>query len=456
MDVAGRTEAQPASRADLVARGRAARERVPVAMHATFAPGPDRTDPVALIEEQSTTRYAPLVPVRHGRMMVSPATFYRGAALPMAADLATTPRSGIEVQVGGDAHLANFGLFASPERDLLFDMNDFDETLTGPWEWDLKRLAASFVVAGRERGFAEHHGRHAAHAAVRAYRERMHGYAAMGALAIYYSHVDVAEIMDFVAKRARPYLAATVKAATHHDALQELPKITVLDGSGERRMIDRPPTIFHPEELDLRTGVDALASYRSTLQEDRRGLLDRFRLVDIAIKVVGVGSVGLLAMVGLLEETSTDEPLFLQVKEAEASVLERFLAPSPFDNHGERVVAGQRRLQAASDVMLGWTQGPNGRHFYVRQLQDEKGSAVLDAMTEADLVTWAQLCGWALARGHARSGNPAVIAAYLGDDDEIDHAIGEFAVAYADQTEKDYAAFVAAIKSGRLKAESGV
>jgi len=444
-----------ASRAELEERGRAARDRVPLAEQARFVPGPNRPDPVALLEEQARTRYAPLVPVRHGRMMVSPATFYRGAALPMASDLATTPRSGIDVQLGGDAHLSNFGLFASPERDLLFDMNDFDETLVGPWEWDVKRLATSFVVSGRNRQFAEHHGRHAARSAVRSYRERMHSYASMTALGVYYSRVDVAEIMDFVSGRARPYLATTAKAASHHDALQEFSKLTeVVDGS--RRIINRPPTILHPEDLQRDLVAGALDTYRSTLQEDRRALLDRFRFVDTALKVVGVGSVGLLAAIALMEEAASGEPLFLQAKEAEASVLERFLKPSPFPNHGQRVVAGQRQLQAASDVMLGWTTGRLGRQFYVRQLQDEKGSAVVEAMTEHDLTTWAVLCGWALARGHARSGDPALIAAYLGDDDQIDRAIEAFAVTYADQNETDYAAFTAAIKTGRLQAQSGV
>ena len=333
-------------------------------------------------------------------------------------------------------------------------MNDFDETRRGPWEWDLKRLAASLVVAGRSRRFSEHDSRHAAHRAVRSYRERMHEYAAMGALAVFYSRVDVAAVMDFVSRRAHPFLESTVKSATRHDALADLAKLTeVVDG--DRRLIDRPPLIYHPEEIRDRTTVtDAVADYRVTLQEDRRNLLDRFEVKDVAVKVVGVGSVGLLALVVLLEQPATGEPLFLQVKQAEASVLESYLGPSPFEQHGERVVAGQRRLQAASDVLLGWTTGRLGRQFYVRQLQDQKGSAVIDAMTVEDLQTWASLCGWTLARGHARSGEPAMIAAYLGGDDAIDHAIAEFAVAYADQTEEDFVAFTKAIGSGRLPVDS--
>ena len=443
-------------REELIARGRAAAQRLPLDAQATWKATDARADPVALIAQQATTRIAELVPVRHGRMAVSPSTFYRGAALPMAADLATLPQSGLLVQLGGDAHLSNFGLFASPERDLLFDMNDFDETLEGPFEWDIKRLAVSCVVAARGRGFSEHDGRHAAHVAVRSYRQRMRAYASMSALAIYYSHVDVAEIMDYVDRRARPYLASTVKAATHRDALAEFSKLTVVDDNGERHLVDRPPTMFHSPLVDDAGALEALETYRSTLQEDRRTLLDRFRFVDAAVKVVGVGSVGLAAVVVLMVEGASGDPLFLQVKEAEASVLERFLRPSPFANHGERVVSGQRRLQAASDVLLGWTKGRRGRHVYIRQLHDQKGSAVIEAMDARDLATWAGLCGWALARGHARSGEPAAIAAYLGGDDAFDHAIGHFAVAYADQTERDYAAFVAAIKAGTLQAQSGV
>ncbi|HVQ23039.1 MAG TPA: DUF2252 family protein, partial [Candidatus Saccharimonadia bacterium] len=275
-------------------------------------------------------------------------------------------------------------------------------------------------------------------------------------LEIYYSHVDVVEIMDFVDKRARPYLASTVKAATHHDALAAFAKLTAVDAAGALHLIDRPPTMFHSALMEQADPHYALMRYRSTLQEDRRALLDRYRLVDGAVKVVGVGSVGLFAIVILMIEGASGDPLFLQVKEAEASVLERFLSKSPFENHGERVVAGQRRLQAASDIFLGWTKGRLGRHVYVRQLHDQKGSAVLEAMTADDLKTWATLSGWALARGHARSGDPASIAGYLGDDAAFDHAIGEFAIAYADQTERDYAAFMAAIKAGRLQAQMGV
>jgi uncharacterized protein (DUF2252 family) len=429
---------------------------VSLAAHAAWQPAPDRPDPVALLEEQATTRLPWLVPIRHGRMAVSPFTYYRGAALPMAADLAATVSSGIVVQLCGDAHLSNFGLFASPERDLVFDVNDFDETLHGPFEWDVKRLAASLVAAGRTRGFDEPGVQHAVHRTVAAYRTRMAEYAGMRAMDVYYSRVDVAGILAFVDKRARPFLQATVKSAHHHDALHELPKLTEVDADGRRRIVDHPPLITHRPEVTTEVTAAALAGYRDSIAEDRRVLFDRYELVDAALKVVGVGSVGLGAFAVLLLGGDEDDPLFLQVKQAEASVLERYLSPSTQPSHGARVVAGQRRLQAASDVLLGWTVGAQGRHWYVRQLQDQKGGAVVEAMTPDDLATWGELCGWALARGHARSGHPAEIAGYLGSDKAFDHALGDFAAAYADQNDRDHAAFVAAIKAGRVAAESGV
>ena len=441
--------------ADLRAAGIAARERHPLTAAGTWRPAADRPDPVALLEEQATTRVAELIPVRHGRMSVSPFAFYRGAALQMAADLAVNPSSGLIVQLCGDAHLSNFGLFASPERAELFDINDFDETLHGPFEWDLERLAASLIVAGRTRGFAAHDCRHAAHRAVRSYRERMAEYATMRAIDVYYSSVAVASILAFVDERARPMIRSAVKSASHHDALHELPKLTEV-ADGRRRIVDHPPVIVHRDDIDNPLVSTVLDHYRESLQEDRRVLLDRYEVVDYAMKVVGVGSVGLFAGIVLLDGGSDDDPLFLQVKEAQASVLERFLGPSGQPSHGARVVAGQRRLQAASDVLLGSGVGAQGHHWYIRQLQDQKASAVVEAMTEDDLTTWGELCGWALARGHARTGEPATIAAYLGDDDTFDHAIGGFAEAYADQTERDFGTFTAAIATGRIEAETGV
>jgi len=438
-----------------IATGEAARKAVPPGSHGEWTPAPDRPDPLALLEEQAATRVPELVPVRYGRMAVSPFTFYRGAALPMAADLSAVPNTGIVVQICGDAHLSNFGLFASPERDLLFDINDFDETLHGPFEFDLKRLAASLVVAARDRGFTDHDARHTVHLAVRSYANRMREYATMRAIDVYYSRVDASGILAFVDKKARPMLKETVRSSGHHDALHELPKLTaVVDG--HRRIVEHPPTIVRRPDMSLPLAEASIESYRTSLQEDRRVLLDRYHLEDYAFKVVGVGSVGLGAFAVLLLGASDDDPLFLQVKQAEASVYERYLPPSTRPNHGERVVTGQRRLQAASDVLLGWFTGPLGaRDWYVRQLQDQKGSAVVDAMDAADLVAWGELCGWALARGHARTGEPATIAAYLGEDDAFERALASFAEAYAAQNERDHAALIAAIKAGTIKAESG-
>jgi uncharacterized protein (DUF2252 family) len=443
------------ARADLAAAGVSARSRLPLAEHANWAPASDRPDPVALLEEQARTRLPELVPIRYGRMSVSAFAFFRGAALPMAADLGAVPNSGVEARLCGDAHLSNFGLFASPERTLLFDITDFDETLRGPFEWDVKRLAASIVVAGRSRGFDRHASRHAAQRAVQTYRERMTTFAAMRAIDVYYSEVDASGILAFVDKRARPMIESTVRSAARHDALHELPKLTVVT-HGRRAIVDRPPVIVHRSEATPSILVAFLEDYRSTLQQDRRMLLDRYELVDVALKVVGVGSVGLGAFIALFESGSDDDPLFLQVKQAEASVLERFLGPSTEPTHGARVVVGQRYLQAQSDVFLGHAVGEfEHRHWYVRQLQDQKASAVVEAMTPDDLEAWGALCGWALARGHARSGEPSTIAGYLGDDDTFDHAVARFAEAYADQTERDFAALTTAIAKGRIDAVTG-
>ena len=450
MSVTTRPEGQTLTEA-----GVAARSRLPLVEHATWAASDGRPDPVDLLAEQARTRLPELVPIRYGRMSVSPFAYYRGAALPMAADLAANPNSGIVVQLCGDAHLSNFGLFASPDRALLFDINDFDETLHGPFEWDVKRLAASIVVAGRSRGFDRHTNRHAAQRAVQTYRERMAEFARIRAIDVYYSVVDASGILTFVNKRARPMIESTVKSASHHDALHELPKLTAV-ADGHRSIVDRPPVIVHRPEATPSILDAFLAAYRSTLQEDRGVLLDRYTLVDVAMKVVGVGSVGLGAFIALFEGRSDDDPLFLQVKQAEESVLERFLGTSQEPTHGARVVAGQRHLQAQSDVFLGHAIGEfAGRHWYVRQLQDQKASAVVEAMTADDLSAWGALCGWALARGHARSGEPATIAAYLGADDTYDHAVAKFAETYADQNERDYGALTAAIESGRIKAITG-
>ena len=337
----------------------------------------------------------------------------------------------------------------------MFDINDFDETLRGPFEFDLKRLAASLVVAGRARSLGAHDTRHIVRRAIRAYRDRMAGYATMHAIDVYYAHVDVTAILAYVNKRERALIEGTVKSTAHHDAVHELPKLTIVT-DGVRRLVEHPPTIVRQRDATPPLAAAAMAQYRETLQEDRRQLLDRYTLVDYALKVVGVGSVGLGAFIVLFMGGTEDDPLFLQAKQAEASVYERYLAPSRAASHGERVVNGQRRLQAASDILLGWAVGERGRHWYLRQHQDQKGSAVIESMTAADLQTWGELCAWALARGHARSGEPATISAYLGTDDAFEVAMVTFAEAYADQTERDHAALTAAIKGGRIKAVSGV
>ena len=443
------------SREDRVAVGAKARVMASPASLGSWSPSPDRVDPIELLESQSTTRLQDLVPVRYGRMAVSPFTFYRGAALPMAADLSAGPNSGITVQLCGDAHVSNFGLFASPERALLFDITDFDETLPGPFEFDLKRLAGSLVVAGRELGVSGHDARHMVHRAMRSYRERMAGYATMRAIDVYYARVDASGVRAYANKAARGMIDRTVKASARHDSVHELPKLTSLV-DGKRRLVERPPTLIKLPDLTQLLADSALRAYRDTLQENRRVLLDPYRLTDFALKVVGVGSVGLGAFVALFIGGSDDDPLFLQAKQAEASVYERYLGPDRHSSHGERVVTGQRRLQAASDVLLGWTVGERGQHLYIRQLQDQKGAAVIDSMTVEELATWGELCAWTLARGHARSGDPATIAGYLGTDKAFDHAMGSFAVAYADQNAKDHAALLAAIRSGRIHAEQGV
>ena len=443
------------TRAELSKAGAAARQALPPAALGSWKPAADRPDPVDLLEGQAKTRIPELIPVRYGRMGVSPFTFYRGAALPMAADLAPRPTTGIIVQLCGDAHLSNFGLFASPERSEVFDINDFDETLLGPFEWDLARLVASLVVAARSRGFTGHDGRHAVHRAMRSYRERMAEYATMRAIDVYYASVAVSSVLTYVDKRARPLIESAVHSASHHDSIHELAKLTAIV-DGRRRIVDRPPVVVHRADTTNPLVTSALAMYRASLEEDRRALLDRYEIVDYAMKVVGVGSVGLGAMILLLDGGSGDDPLFLQGKEAQASVYERFLGPSTQPTHGDRVVAGQRRLQATTDVLLGATVGDGGRHWYVRQLDDQKGSAVVEAMTVDDLGAWGELCGWALARGHARSGAPATVSAYLGEDDAFDRAMAAFADAYADQTERDFATFSAAIASGRIAAQTGV
>jgi uncharacterized protein (DUF2252 family) len=460
----------PAERA---ARGKAARAEVPRDSHAVFDPSPGRPDPIGLLEEQAKSRLPELVPVRRGRMMVSPFTFYRGAALPMASDLAGTPVSGLAVQACGDAHLSNFGIFGSAERRLIFDVNDFDETLPGPWEWDVKRLAASLEVAARGNGFPARQRREIVTAAVARYRRAMRQFAGMTNLAVWYAHADMdqlrAQFETQLQPRQRKNVEKGLAKARTRDSMQEVAKLTrVVDG--RPRIISDPPLLVPvdellPKETD-RTAMEEqfsglIAKYRRTLETDRRFLLEQFEFCDMARKVVGVGSVGTRCWIVLMLGRDDSDPLFLQVKEAEASVLSRFVGASKFANQGQRVVAGQRLMQASSDIFLGWQRVEAGldgrsRDFYVRQLRDWKFSVDIENILAAGMRLYGELCGWTLARAHARSGDRIAIAAYLGGSDVFDRAIAQFAVAYADQNERDHKALVDAVASGRLTADRGL
>ncbi len=498
---------------DRKAMGFGARERAPLPSHTKWSPATDRPDPVALLVEQDKTREPDLVPVRHGRMMVSSFTFYRGAAKIMAADLAATPVAGLEAQLCGDAHLSNFGVFASPERRLLFDVNDFDETLPGPFEYDVKRMAASFTIAARNNGFSQADTRAATLASVGAYRDAMASFAQMGTMDVWYASLDGDELKTSIrnvvagtarqeqtakkaeqadkrakapkkakkqaakqakadrqrekeAKAAQKQAAKTVTKAHTRDSLQALSKLGELV-DGKYRIVSQPPIVVPLRDLAATYGLSAdetehaireqFRAYRATLQHNRRHLLEWFETVDAARKVVGVGSVGTQTFIVLLQGRDAQDPLFLQVKEATASVLEPYVRKSRYCQHGERVVQGQRLMQAASDIYLGWTKGPDVRHhFYWRQLRDMKSSVDVEAMMPLGLTYYAHLCGWTLARAHARSGDPIAIAAYLGDSDRFDKSVTDFAERYADQNEQDYQEFVNAVRSGRLEATSSV
>jgi uncharacterized protein (DUF2252 family) len=459
------------SRADRVAKGKDARAVAPVESNAEFSPRPKR-DPVGLLLGQAASRVPELVPVRHGRMLVSPFTFYRGAALPMAADLAGTPASGLRVQLCGDAHLSNFGAFASPERNLVFDVNDFDETLPGPFEWDVKRLAASLAVAGRDSGFPAKARRKIVLAAAERYRTAMREFAEQTFMDVWYAHLDIEPTVaafrsQVKAKRFKIAEKMLAKAYTS-DSTKALDKLTaVVDG--RRRIISDPPTIVPVEEMFADVQADmiyklvqtVLGKYRRTLQSDRRHLLEHFTVVQVARKVVGVGSVGTRAWVVLMDGGDGNEPLFLQAKEAQPSVLADYAGRSQYANQGERVVAGQHLQQAQSDIFLGWTRVPNpldgvDRDFYVRQLKDWKFSVPIEMLLPEGMALYARLCGWTLARAHARSGDRIALAAYLGGSAKFDEAIADFAETYADQNERDYAALQAAVKDGRAQAATGI
>jgi len=458
-----------ASAEERAAAGKAARDRAPRKDHGEWRPASDRLDPVEVLEEQATTRVPELVPIRYGRMLASAFTFFRGAAAIMAMDLANTPQSGLQVQLCGDAHLSNFGVFAAPDRRLVLDLNDFDETLPGPWEWDLKRLAASFAVAGRDRDFTPKETRAAVVTTARSYREAMLEFAAMGNLDVWYARLDVegllADLAKVADKKQMKAVQKNVAKAHKKNSFKAFDRL-VREVDGEPQIISDPPLLVPAREL-LSEGEEQefedrmrelLASYRESLKGDRRHLFDSYRFVDLARKVVGVGSVGTRAWVTLMMGRDGKDPLFLQAKEAEASVLEPYLGASEFENHGERVVQGQWLMQAASDILLGWLPalGIDGRErdFYVRQLWDGKRSIEVETLPPEGLAIYGQVCGWTLARAHARSGDRIAIGAYLGKGEAFDQAITEFSERYADQNELDYGALADAARSGRIEAEA--
>ena len=467
-----RTTGTPVRRSvqERAAAGKAARAAVPRGSHGEYGPAPDRQDPVALLQAQSATRVPELVPIRYGRMIESPFRFYRGAAGIMAADLAAGANTGIRAQLCGDAHLLNFRLLASPERRLMFDINDFDETLPGPWEWDVKRLAASLVIASRENGFTAKERSAIVRATVRSYREQMRGLALMGNLDVWYARIDTDGLQDLVtgrldARRGRLVARSLDKARTR-DNLQAFEKLTHLV-DGQRRITAAPPLVVPVADLlpELERGQlehavgDLVARYATSLQSDHRILIEQYRLVDMARKVVGVGSVGTRCWIVLLLGRDDQDPLLLQIKEADHSVLAPYAGASAYPNQGRRVVAGQRLMQASSDIFLGWQRAEAGiadkqRDFYVRQLRDWKFSIDIEDLAPRDMRIYGQACGWTLARAHARSGDRIAIAAYLGSSDVFDHAITQFASAYADQNERDHQALVHAVDTNQVPART--
>jgi uncharacterized protein (DUF2252 family) len=444
------------SRAELIARGQAMRAQCPRSSHAEWKAAHDRPDPVLLVKEADEGRIPELIPLRHGRMLPSPFTFYRGTALNMAVDLATTPTTGLRVQACGDAHLGNFRGFGTPERRVIFDIHDLDETLPAPWEWDVKRLAVSFVLACRANGISDSRARDAVLTCIESYRDAMARFSTMRALDVWYARFDaeklVADIEDTELRvRTRKTLDKAKSVCTVEDVF---PKLALT--SGETAIIkDNPPFIYHRlkrGEAEFYAGIEEVFSrYRESLPDDRRVLLDRFAVKDKAIKVVGVGSVGTVCSIALLMAGEKD-PLFLQIKEARASVLEAHAGRSVYPNHGQRVVKGHRLMQSASDIFLGWTQDRLGRQFYVRQLRDMKLKFRVDQFKAAKMVIFGHWCGGTLARAHARSGEPALISGYLGENDAFDRAIADFAVRYADQVESDYERFKKAVVAGTIEA----
>ena len=447
--------------------GKSLRSEVPRSSHSQWSPAPERPDPVEVIVSQDETRLQWLVPVRHWRMAQSPFAFYRGAAKLMAMDLATTPSTGIEAQICGDAHLSNFGVYASPERELVFDLNDFDETLPGPWEWDIKRLATSYAIAARHLGMDEQQQRGFASESAASYREAMGEFAAMTFLDVWYSHLRWQDVLDafsdqLTKKQTKKGKKFATKARSK-DSLHALRKLAE-EVDGSYRIVSQPPLLVPFRDLPEVAGQleaevlldEEFGGYLHSIRDYLAVLLERYEPVDGALKVVGVGSVGTRCGIILLEGRDAKDPLFLQVKEAGRSVLEDHLPPSRYENHGRRVVEGQRLMQAVSDSFLGWNRGEvTGTHYYWRQLKDMKGSVDIDSATPDSLHRFARVCGWTLARAHARSGDEAAIAGYLGSGQVFDRALGDFAIAYTDQNERDFEAFTNAIDSGRIEAHEG-
>jgi len=446
------SQARFRSREERIQIGKSLRERLPRSRHAIWQPPAAGREPIEIIEASNRGRLQELIPIRYGRMLRSPFTFLRGSAALMAYDLATTPKTDIIVQACGDCHLLNFGFFATPERNLVFDINDFDETLPAPWEWDLKRLVVSFVIAGRDSDLSERESKAAAINCARSYREHLREYSRLSPLEVWYTRIGAEQAIEMAPDEKTRKLREQMMTKARERIIEHLyPKIVTQSG-GRNRFVDQPPILYHVNEPDWETLVrEGLEDYRQSLPEERRVLFDRYQLEDFALKVVGIGSVGTRCYIALLF-SEDNHPLILQVKEACPSVLEPYTAKSQYENQGQRVVTGQRLMQSSSDIFLGWTQGRRGNNFYLRQLRDMKFSLPIEGVSAVQLQRYAEFCGWTLARAHAKSGDAATISGYLGKGDQFDLALGEFAIAYAEQTERDHAALVEAVKTGRVEA----
>ena len=446
------SQARFRSREERIQIGKSLRERLPRSSHAIWQPPAAGREPIEIIEASNRGRLQELIPIRYGRMLRSPFTFLRGSAALMAYDLATTPKTDIIVQACGDCHLLNFGFFATPERNLVFDINDFDETLPAPWEWDLKRLVVSFVIAGRDSDLSDRESKAAAIDCARSYREHLREYSRLSPLEVWYTRIGAEQAIEMAPDEKTRKLREQMMTKARERIIEHLyPKIVTQSG-GRNRFVDQPPILYHVNEPDWETLVrEGLEDYRQSLPEERRVLFDRYQLEDFALKVVGIGSVGTRCYIALLF-SEDNHPLILQVKEACPSVLEPYTAKSQYENQGQRVVTGQRLMQSSSDIFLGWTQGRRGNNFYLRQLRDMKFSLPIEGVSAVQLQRYAEFCGWTLARAHAKSGDAATISGYLGKGDQFDLAMGEFASAYAEQTERDHAALVEAVKTGRVEA----